>query len=105
MRARSIPIGTRCWDVRTARFDGGWSVEMVIPFKVASLPVGRVAGGGVNVRRVIRRKNEWTHLTPVPASFGVPGGMLRLSVAGTLTGLDLRRRAATSSSNRTASRG
>jgi len=77
------------WDVRTARFDGGWSVEMVIPFKSLSLPVGRVAGVGRQRSSCDPPQDEWTHLTPVPASFGVPGGMLRLSVAGTLTGLDL----------------
>ena len=44
---------------------------------------------GINIRRVIRRKNEWTHLTPIPAAAGVPGGMFRLSRAGTLVGLDL----------------
>jgi hypothetical protein len=44
---------------------------------------------GINIRRVIRRRNEWTHLTLLPASAGVPGGMFRLSRAGTLVGLDL----------------
>jgi hypothetical protein len=44
---------------------------------------------GINIRRVIRRRNEWTHLTPIPASAGVPGGIFRLSRAATLVGLDL----------------
>ena len=77
------------WDVRTGRFDGGWTVEMVIPFKSLRYHSGASQVWGINIRRVIRRKNEWTHLTPVPASFGVPGGILRLSTAGTLVGLDL----------------
>jgi hypothetical protein len=77
------------WDVRTGRFEGGWTVEMAIPFKSLRYRSGESQVWGINIRRVIRRKNEWTHLTRVPASFGVPGGILRLSVAGTLVGLSL----------------
>ena len=77
------------WDVRTARFAEGWTVEMAIPFKSLRYRSGKDQVWGINIRRVIRRKNEWTHLTPVPAAAGVPGGMFRLSRAGTLVGLDL----------------
>jgi len=77
------------WDVRTGRFDGGWTVEMAIPFKSLRYRSGAGQVWGINIRRVIRRRNEWTHLTLVPASAGVPGGMFRLSRAGTLVGLDL----------------
>jgi Domain of unknown function (DUF5916) len=77
------------WDVRTGRFDGGWTVELAIPFKSIRYRAGESQTWGINIRRVIRRKNEWTHLTAVPASYGVPGGILRLSVAGTLVGLSL----------------
>jgi hypothetical protein len=77
------------WDVRSGRFEGGWTVEIVIPFKSLRYRSGAGEVWGINIRRVIRRKNEWTHLTRVPASFGVPGGILRLSVAGTLVGLEL----------------
>ena len=59
------------------------------PVQVAALRSGVDQVWGINIRRVIRRKNEWTHLTPCPASAGVPGGMFRLSRAGTLVGLDL----------------
>ncbi|MFN7982630.1 MAG: DUF5916 domain-containing protein [Vicinamibacterales bacterium] len=77
------------WDVRTSRFDGGWTVEMAIPFKSLRYRAGANQVWGINIRRVIRRKNEWTHLTPIPAAAGVPGGMFRLSRAGTLVGLEL----------------
>ena len=77
------------WDVRTGRFTGGWTVEMAIPFKSLRYQSGTNQVWGINIRRVIRRKNEWTHLTPIPASAGVPGGMFRLSRAATLVGLDL----------------
>ncbi|MFN7985712.1 MAG: DUF5916 domain-containing protein, partial [Vicinamibacterales bacterium] len=59
------------------------------PFKSLRYRAGANQVWGINIRRVIRRKNEWTHLTPIPASAGVPGGMFRLSRAGTLVGLDL----------------
>jgi uncharacterized protein DUF5916 len=77
------------WDARPGRFDGGWTVEMQIPFKSLRYTSGSAQVWGINIRRVIRRKNEWTHLTLIPASAGVPGGMFRLSRAGTLVGLDL----------------
>jgi hypothetical protein len=77
------------WEVRTGRFEGGWTVELAIPFKSIRYRAGESQTWGLNIRRVIRRKNEWTHLTAVPASYGVPGGILRLSVAGTLVGLSL----------------
>jgi Domain of unknown function (DUF5916) len=77
------------WDVRTGRFDGGWTVEMAIPFKSLRYRSGAGQVWGINIRRVIRRRNEWTHLTLIPASAGVPGGMFRLSRAATLVGLDL----------------
>lgn len=77
------------WQVRTGRFDGGWTVEMAIPFKSLRYTSGSSQVWGINIRRVIRRKNEWTHLTPIPAAAGVPGGMFRLSRAGTLVDLDL----------------
>lgn len=77
------------WNVRTGRFEGGWTAEMAIPFKSLRYRSGTNQIWGINIRRVIRRKNEWTHLTLVPAAAGVPGGMFRLSRAGTLVGLDL----------------
>src|SRR5215510_9327696 len=77
------------WDVRTGRFEGGWTVELAIPFKSIRYRAGLAQEWGINIRRVIRRRNEWTHLTLIPASAGVPGGIFRLSRAGTLVGLDL----------------
>ncbi len=77
------------WDSRTGRFEGGWTVEMAIPFKSLRYNSGPNQIWGINIRRVIRRKNEWTHVAPIPAAAGVPGGMFRLSRAATLAGLDL----------------
>ena len=46
------------WDVRTGRFDGGWTVEMEIPFKSLKYPAGVAQVWGIQLRRVVRRKNE-----------------------------------------------
>ncbi len=76
------------WDVRTGRFDGGWTVEMEIPFKSLRYRPGASQIWGFQLGRAIRWKNEQTYLTPVPASAGP--GEFRLSVAGTLTGVEVQ---------------
>ena len=80
------------WDVRTARFEGGWSVEMQIPFKSLRYRPGRQQVWGVQLRRSIRRKNEWAHLTLIPRSAvrGNSGStaIIRVSRHGTLVGLE-----------------
>ena len=77
------------WEVRTGRFEGGWTVEMAIPFKSLRYRSGLAQTWGIQLRRAIRRKNEWTHLTRVPASTGGVQGIFRISAAATLVGLDL----------------
>ncbi len=74
------------WDSQTGRFDGGWTVEMEVPFKSLRFPGGREQLWGVQLGRTIRWKNETVHLTPVPISVGP--GMFRLSAAATLTDLE-----------------
>ncbi len=54
--------------IKTSRFEQGWTVEMEIPFK--SLRYGTSPVWGVNFRRRIPWKNEFSYLTPIPASFG-----------------------------------
>ena len=77
------------WDVRTGRFEGGWTVEMRIPFKSLRYRPGSEQVWGLQMRRAIRRKNEWAYLTLIPraASGGGPAGSFRVSRAGTLVGL------------------
>ena len=76
------------WDVRVGRFEGGWTVEMEIPFKSLRYRAGPAPVWGVQLRRLVRRKNEQTYLTPVPISVG-RRGIFRLSDAALLTGLEL----------------
>ncbi len=79
------------WDVRTGRFDGGWTIEMVVPFKSLRYRPGREQVWGIQLRRTVMRKNEWSYLTLIPisaAGFGGRGGVFRVSAAGTLVGLE-----------------
>jgi hypothetical protein len=77
------------WESRTGRFEGGWTVEMAIPFKTLRYRAGTNQIWGIQLRRAVRYKNEWTYLTPVPQNMAGPMGFNRVSSAGTLVGLDL----------------
>ena len=80
------------WNVRTARFEGGWTVEMEIPFKSIRYQPGSTQIWGIQLRRTITRKNEWNYTTALPisaAGFGGSGGIFRVSGAGTLVGLEV----------------
>ena len=79
------------WDVKTGRFDGGWTIEMVVPFKSLRYRPAREQVWGIQLRRTVMRKNEWAYLTLIPisaAGFGGRGGVFRVSAAGTLVGLE-----------------
>jgi hypothetical protein len=76
------------WNVRTGRFPGGWTMEMIIPFKSLRFAGGQNQTWGFQVRRSIRRKNEWAYLTALPASMGGPLGLNRTSLYGSVTGID-----------------
>src|SRR4029077_12354271 len=56
------------WEVKTARFEGGWSAEFAIPFKSLRYRPGRNQIWGFNARRIDRWKNETSHLTRIPNS-------------------------------------
>lgn len=77
------------WTSRTGRFPGGWTVEMAIPFKSLRYESGPGRVWGFQMRRSIRRRNEWDYLSPVPQNLAGPGALSRVSSNGTLVGLDL----------------
>jgi hypothetical protein len=77
------------WDVRTADFDGGWTIEIVIPFKSLRYQPGAEQTWGVNLRRVVRWKNEWSYLAQVPRALTTFRGLLKVSSAGNLEGLQV----------------
>jgi len=77
------------WTSKTGRFDGGWTVEMQIPFKSLRYRAGPSQVWGMQIRRSVRHKNEWDYLTPVPRILAGPQALNRVSAGGTLVGLDL----------------
>ncbi len=45
------------WDSRVGRFDGGWTVEMRIPFRSLRYEPGEEQTWGIQFRRIVRRLN------------------------------------------------
>ncbi len=78
------------WVSRTALFDGGWSVEMSVPFKSLRYRPGREQVWGVQFRRSVLRKNEWIFVRALPLSVGGNGtsGTFRVSMYATLVGIE-----------------
>ena len=74
------------WDVKTGRFEGGWTTEMQIPFRSLRYRQGSSQVWGIQLGRRVRRRNEASHITAIPISAG--GGMFRLSEAATLVGVE-----------------
>ena len=74
------------WDVRTGRFEQGWTVEMQIPFKSIRYRQTGTQLWGVQFARGVRRKNETSHLTLVPIA--AQPGTFRVSAGATLVGLE-----------------
>ena len=81
------------WDSRTARFDGGWTVEIQIPFKSLRYRRTSTQVWGIQLRRIIRRRTEASYLTPLPISAArgnsVIAGLWRVSQAGSLVGIEV----------------
>ncbi len=75
------------WRYRARRDAGGWTAEMAFPFRSLRYRPGTSQTWGLNIRRTIRWKNEFVYLSPVPRAQGVRG-ILMLSAAGTLVGLE-----------------
>ncbi|MEQ1908572.1 MAG: DUF5916 domain-containing protein [Vicinamibacterales bacterium] len=74
------------WDARTARTQDGWTLEMAIPFKSLRYPPG-TPEWGVNLKRVVKWKNENQYLTRMPAALG-RRAINKLSSGATLVGLE-----------------
>ena len=81
------------WDMRTGRFEGGWTVEIEIPFKSLRYQPGQTQVWGIQLRRIVRRRNEAAYLTALPISAArgnsVIAGLWRVSEAATLVGLEV----------------
>jgi len=75
------------WEVRTEIGDYGWSAEFQIPFRSLRYHLEEGRDWGINFQRNIRRRNENAFWAPLPRQFN----LYRLSLAGTLTGLDIQK--------------
>jgi len=75
------------WTEKVGRFDGGWTVEVAIPFKSLRYQPGRAQVWGFNARRVNRWKNEVSYITKIPAAMTLRGHFLA-SLMATLVGLE-----------------
>ena len=73
------------WEVKTQVGDYGWSAEFAIPFRTLRFKSGENTTWGLNFRRNIRKTNEVNFWSELPLGLD----MKRLSLAGTLTGLDI----------------
>ena len=74
------------WELKTGRFDGGWTVEAAYPFKSLRYQSGRDQVWGFNLLRIKRSKNEIMSLTKVPPARGAQA-VQQASNAATMVGL------------------
>jgi hypothetical protein len=75
------------WDGKAGRFANGYISEMAFPFKSLRYGPGRQQTWGIQMRRVIRSKNETVFLTAVDPQWGGPG-IHHFAEAPTLVGLE-----------------
>ncbi len=74
------------WEVKTKVGEFGWSAEFAIPFRTLRFKSGDNTAWGLNFRRNIRKTNEIAFWSQLPLGLD----MKRLSLAGTLTGLNIK---------------
>jgi len=74
------------WKVRSQLGDYGWSAEFAIPFRSLRFAPGKDKTWGLNFQRNISKNTETAYWTSLPLGFD----MKRLSLAGNLSGLNLR---------------
>ncbi len=75
------------WTVKTARFEQGWTMEVAIPFKTLRYRGSGPQTWGINLRRLVKWKNEFSYLSLVPAALGT-GGVSRMASAATMVDLE-----------------
>jgi len=74
------------WEVRSKITDYGWTAEFAIPLRTLRFASGEDQIWGINFQRNIRKTNEIAFWAPLPIQFDLK----RLSLGGTLTGLNLK---------------
>ncbi len=74
------------WNVKALVGDFGWSAEFAIPLRTLRFASGQDQVWGINFQRNIRKTTEIAYWAPLPIQFDLK----RLSLEGTLTGLNLK---------------
>ncbi len=74
------------WEVKSITGDFGWSAEFAIPLRTLRFASGKDQVWGINFQRNIRKTNEVDYWAALPIQFDIK----RLSLEGTLTGLNLQ---------------
>ncbi|MEY3405864.1 MAG: hypothetical protein RL161_1294 [Bacteroidota bacterium] len=74
------------WEVRSKITDYGWTAEFAIPLRTLRFASGEDQVWGINFQRNIRKTNEIAFWASLPIQFDLK----RLSLEGTLTGLNLK---------------
>ena len=76
------------WDVRTGRFEGGWTFEAEIPFKSLRYRPGRDQIWGIQMNRSLQSKNEQAYLTRLDRGLSFEA-IFQVSQAATLVGVEV----------------
>jgi len=81
------PAWDGVWLCKAKITDGGWFVEIAIPWKTLRFEEQGSSVWGINFARMIRRNNEHVYWQLIPRDFGRGAGLFRLSEAGSLHGI------------------
>jgi hypothetical protein len=82
------PDWNTVWNNKAMRSEDGWIAEMAIPFKsLRYVPGGQT--WGINIRRMIRTKNEYAFIVPMSKAWTSATAMLHVAAAATLSGIEV----------------
>jgi hypothetical protein len=76
------------YTVATGRFNGGWTLEVALPFKSLRYGPGATQVWGFNALRTVRWKNEYSVLVPVPPWNGLSAAR-QAQFAADLVGIEV----------------
>ena len=71
------------WFTSSKVVENGWMTEIAVPFKTLRFPASDLQEWGLQIQRIIRRRNEFATWSPVPRQFS----HYSVSYAGRLTGI------------------
>jgi len=77
------------WESHGARFENGWIAEMAIPFKTLRYSSIDVQTWGINLRRMVRTRNEYNFIVPMSKAWPSSTALLHVAAAATMVGLEV----------------